>query len=74
MRSHAEIEKDVRDVLKRIVKIKRVTHVHVDYLGGNVQVRCGIELDERLRVWQAVDIARGAKTEIEVNVSDVRTF
>jgi exonuclease I len=71
LRSHAEIEKDVREVLKRLKNVTRITFVHVDYLGGKVQVRCGIELDEQLRVWQAVDIARDAKTEIEVNVADV---
>lgn len=71
LRSHAEIEGDVREVLERLKKITRVTFVHVDYLGGKVQVRCGIELDENLRVWQAVNIARDAKTEIEVNVTDV---
>lgn len=74
MRNHAEIENDVKEVLKRLKNVTRITFVHVDYLGGKVQVRCGIELDEQLRVWQAVDIARDAKTEIEVNVSDVSPF
>ncbi len=35
------------------------------------QVRCGIELDERLRVWQAADVARQAKTEIELKLPEV---
>ncbi len=37
----------------------------------HAQVRCGIELDERLRVWQAADVARQAKTEIELKLPEV---
>eukprot|EP00285_Hemiselmis_virescens_P003875 CAMPEP_0173410750 /NCGR_PEP_ID=MMETSP1356-20130122/75338_1 /TAXON_ID=77927 ORGANISM="Hemiselmis virescens, Strain PCC157" /NCGR_SAMPLE_ID=MMETSP1356 /ASSEMBLY_ACC=CAM_ASM_000847 /LENGTH=237 /DNA_ID=CAMNT_0014372405 /DNA_START=3 /DNA_END=716 /DNA_ORIENTATION=+ len=71
LRSHVEVENDVRKALQNVKAIKRVMHVHVDYLWGRVQVRCGIELDDTLRVWQAVEIAREARTEIEVKVPDV---
>jgi len=71
LRTHSQIEADVREVVKKVEQVQRVTHVRVDYLGGAVQVRCGIEVDERLRVWHAADVARNAKSAIEREVHDV---
>jgi hypothetical protein len=38
LRNHEEIENEVRQVLKNVPAIKKVTYVRVDYLGGSVQV------------------------------------
>ena len=70
-RAHYEIESDVRKVLGGVRDVKWIEHVHVHYIGGHVQVRCSIVLDDSLLIREANLIAREARLKIESDVADV---
>jgi len=71
LRSHHEIETDVRGVLSGVRDVKWIEHVHVHYIGGHVQVRCSIVLDDALRIREANLIAREVRQKIESEIADV---
>eukprot|EP00277_Geminigera_cryophila_P002982 CAMPEP_0179435686 /NCGR_PEP_ID=MMETSP0799-20121207/19755_1 /TAXON_ID=46947 /ORGANISM="Geminigera cryophila, Strain CCMP2564" /LENGTH=333 /DNA_ID=CAMNT_0021215223 /DNA_START=30 /DNA_END=1031 /DNA_ORIENTATION=- len=73
LRPHGEIEKDVRRVVGTVRDVKWIEHVHVHYIGGEVQVRCSIVLDDALLIRQANLIARTVRQKIEKELADVST-
>mmetsp|Transcript_14718 Transcript_14718/g.33797 ORF Transcript_14718/g.33797 Transcript_14718/m.33797 type:complete len:548 (-) Transcript_14718:184-1827(-) len=70
-RPHEEIETDVRRVVATIPDVKGVAHVLVHYIGGRIQVRCEIVLDDQLQIRQANSIARHVRKVIERELPDV---
>merc|ERR1719183_2353944 len=65
LRSHHEIEQDVRTIVGSVSDVKWIEHVHVHYIGGGVQVRCSIVLDDSLLIREANLIARAVRQKIE---------
>ena len=71
LRSHEDVEEDVRRVVGSNADVKWIEHVSVHYLGGLVQVRCSIVLDDALMIRDANLIARTIRQKIEANIADV---